>query len=335
VDWIETADLARKVVGALVLGRRVPLAVNLTPTYRCNLRCAYCGVAGKPVPELDTAGLLALLDQLPALGTRFVNVSGGEPLLRDDLGELIGRCRQGGMRVSVISNGTLVAARVEQIAQAHEIRLSLDGPREINDALRGEGVHDKVLEAIPICQERGLSVQLTAVIHQHNVGHLGYLLEIAERHGVGVAFQPADLRITRRQERLARAFPSPEPAAYQAAIRGLLDAKARGDRRILNSVPSLRHLARWPETPALTCLASRVLLHIEPDGRIFPCDMFPDYERHLVPVDGDLGRAFRGLRLPHRCANCLSGSHLELNLLGRLEPLALLETLRRITGSRE
>ena len=61
----------------------------LTVTRACNLRCAYCAVWDDPPPEMDTVSLLGLIDQVAAAGSERLSRGGGEPMLRDDVGQLV------------------------------------------------------------------------------------------------------------------------------------------------------------------------------------------------------------------------------------------------------
>ncbi len=316
-------------MGALVFRRRTPLIVGWNITYRCNLRCKYCGVCDIQSEELDTDKCFRIIDEMKSLGTRFISFSGGEPLLREDLGRLIDRCGQRDMRVSVNSNGALAVERFELIRKAGEIQFSFDGPKHINDALRGPGVHDGVIEAVARCRRDGLTVNLGVVISQLNLKHLDYVLDVAKEFQAGVNFQPMDRSLsTNCRQDIDSAF-SPDSNEYREAIEDLIRKKSAGNSRINASIDGLRHLQRWPDDEKLFCLASLLHCNVLPDGKIFFCDMFPHFQQYAEPAESGFAEAFKRLRPPGPCERCWSSGMVELNLLGSLKFSALIGMYNR------
>jgi len=99
----------------MVFKKRFPLAVGWNITYRCNLQCKYCGWWENRASELNTKDIIGLIKELAFLGTKFISFSGGEPLLREDLGDIIDFCKMKGIYVSINSNGTLVKEKIKNI----------------------------------------------------------------------------------------------------------------------------------------------------------------------------------------------------------------------------
>ena len=79
----------------------------------------------------------------------------------------------------------------------------------------------------------------------------------------------------------------------------------------------------------MNCLASLIFCAIEPDGKIFICDMFPEYQKYLLAIDGDFKQAFNKLKLPYACEQCWNSSMVEFNLMKGFNLSAALETWRR------
>ena len=88
---------AWKIAAARFGGRRVPLVVNLSLTHRCSLRCSYCAVWENPPDEMDTRTLLVLIDEVADAGCERLSLGGGEPMLRGDVGLLVGHARRRGL----------------------------------------------------------------------------------------------------------------------------------------------------------------------------------------------------------------------------------------------
>ncbi len=127
---------ARKIAKALVSTDH-PLLAHIIPMRRCNLACEYCNEYddfSKPVP-LET--MFQRLDQLAALGTSVVTISGGEPLLHPELDDIIRRIRKNGMVAGMITNGyLLVAERIQRLNRAglEWLQISIDNviPDEVS-----------------------------------------------------------------------------------------------------------------------------------------------------------------------------------------------------------
>jgi MoaA/NifB/PqqE/SkfB family radical SAM enzyme len=106
-----------------------PILAHIIPTRRCNLSCGYCNEydnVSKPVPAEE---MLRRIDQLAALGTTIITISGGEPLLHPDLDLLIRRIRGYGIIPTLITNGYLLTpARIRGFNRAglHNLQISID-----------------------------------------------------------------------------------------------------------------------------------------------------------------------------------------------------------------
>ncbi|VVB77023.1 Coenzyme PQQ synthesis protein E [uncultured archaeon] len=138
------------------------MRVNLEVTTRCNLRCGMCWWWGKnaecltdrartdPRNELGTKEIFAVIDRL-ANYKPSIYLSGGEPFIRKDMADIIEYISGKGMPVILTSNGTLMDERtLKRLSEIENlaINFSVDGPREVHDAIRGDGVFDKVTRSM-------------------------------------------------------------------------------------------------------------------------------------------------------------------------------------------
>lgn len=321
MTFLEQARMAVRVVAALASGRRLPLVVSWNITRKCDLNCTYCGLHGAGEPEASTAEVLCLVESLARLGARFVGFSGGEPLTRPDFPRVVAACKDRGMRVSIQTNGLSLRKRIASLPGLDEVRVSLDGVREVQEALRGPRSHDAANDAIRVCRERGIPVLATAVMTGPSLARLPEFLDLAARLGVAVLFQPMDARFVGSRAVSETLWPDPE--AFRAAVDLLIAHKERGSAVVANSLPGLRYLRGWPDPDPIPCRVSRLMCTVDADGRVFVCDMYPGYEHHLVRPDGDLGAVLRRLSLPGPCSRCITGAMADLNLAaaGRLDAL--------------
>ncbi len=318
----EGIRLASAFAAARLTGRRTPLVASLLVTQRCNLDCAYCGRAAADQVELPTAAWLSLIDQLADLGGRRVSITGGEPLMRADLGELLSHARTRGLSVSLNTNGHLVARRNDVVRLAHRVTISLDGPAAVHDGVRGAGSFDAVVAAADLVRANGQPLTFYTVLSRDNLDCLTGVLALAQRFQARAFFQPGT---TVGLDGCSPNPTAPEPAAYRAAIDRLLALKRDG-APVGNSAAALRYLRRWPDPAPIRCLGHLLFCRIEADGNLRICGR-DDLGRRLDAVALGLRAAIEQLPAPS-CDACWSAARVEFHLLAQLNPSAIASYLR-------
>ena len=193
-------------------------------TKQCNLYCEHCYAAAETEPapgELSTAEGKRFLDDLTEFGAPVVLFSGGEPLARSDLVELVDHASDAGLRPVLSTNGTLLTeerARKLRDAGLQYVGVSVDGLRERNDAFRGqEGAFDQALAGIEASQSVGLKTGLRYTITRHNADDLEAVVDLLADRGVdrfcfyhldyggrGADIQDVDLSPEQRREAVGR-----------------------------------------------------------------------------------------------------------------------------------
>jgi radical SAM protein with 4Fe4S-binding SPASM domain len=155
-------------------------------TKRCNLRCLHCyssSGADCGRNELTTAEAKRLLSQLAEANCPVVLFSGGEPLLRDDLPELLAEARRLGLRTVISSNGTLIDLKTAgKLAGAgvSYIGISIDGGEEFHDKFRqAKGCFIAALAGIENCKKAGIRTGLRFTITKANAGQVAAAFDIA------------------------------------------------------------------------------------------------------------------------------------------------------------
>lgn len=158
---------------------------------RCNLTCKHCYATSADSEfrnELDTTEALGVIDQLHEAGVRVLILSGGEPLLRDDIFQLADYARDKGFYVALSTNGTLIDEQnIERIVAADfdYVGISIDGLEAVHDEWRQlKGSFAASMHAIDLCRARGIRVGLRTTLTQHNYPQLPALLELMRAHDV-------------------------------------------------------------------------------------------------------------------------------------------------------
>jgi 12,18-didecarboxysiroheme deacetylase len=158
---------------------------------RCNLRCRHCysGSADRAYEgELGTAEGLALIDDLAGFGVPVILFSGGEPLLRPDILQLIAHAGRRGLRSVLSTNGTLItpelSLRLKDLALSY-VGISLDGLEPTHDRFRGSpGALRQALEGLRNCREAGLKVGLRFTISRGNAADIPGIFELLRRESI-------------------------------------------------------------------------------------------------------------------------------------------------------
>ncbi|MGH9166155.1 MAG: radical SAM protein, partial [Acidimicrobiales bacterium] len=166
----------------------------LYSNYHCNLACTYCLTASAPHVarrELDGERMVDLAGEAKELGFTALGVTGGEPFLRPDMPELLGRLAAV-LPVVCLSNGTLFTeARLDRLQAlaglGFHVQVSLDRPEpDTNDAMRGPDNFRKVVDAIPRLVARGIGVRVaTTVDGPMDEAEMARLCELHRGLGVG------------------------------------------------------------------------------------------------------------------------------------------------------
>jgi len=89
------------------------------------------------------------------------------------------------------SNGALVKEKISDLRHLDMLTLSLEGPEEIHDAIRGHGSFSEVREALRVAREHGIKAGLATVLTAANIDAIDYLLDTARQEGCRIMFQPA------------------------------------------------------------------------------------------------------------------------------------------------
>lgn len=316
-----------KIIKAFYFKKKFPLAVTWNITYRCNLQCQYCNTWRKNIEELPTTSVLSMIKQLVASGTQYIDFSGGEPLVREDLKEIIQFCHKHKITTGIKTNGTLLSQNIDRVKDADKIQISLDGPEPIQDQIRGKGVYQNVIAGIETCKANNLDIGITTVISKYNVSKLTEILKFAAFYKLPINFQPVNQNLSGgNQTDISPYFP--DESEFKNAIHYLLEEKKKGNTFIQNSNAALNHLLNWPQLHEQKCYANHIFCMIEPNGKIFVCDIFPEYSKYLISAENHFQEAFSELKLPHPCPGCWVNTFININLLGNGHFKAIPEILK-------
>ena len=170
----------------------VPLVMSWNVTRECNLKCSHCYINAaekKLENELTTQEGKQLIDQICQVSSPLLILSGGEPLLRPDIYELINYGSKKGLKMGLGSNGSLIdqeAARKLKDAGIATVSISLDShiPEQHDDFRGVEGSWDKAVQAIKALRKNNVLVQVNTTLTQQNYSQIDDIMSFAENIGV-------------------------------------------------------------------------------------------------------------------------------------------------------
>jgi heme b synthase len=160
-------------------------------TRKCNLNCVHCRAGSErgPYPgELDTAKCIDILDQIRSVGTPIIILTGGEPLLREDIFELAAYGTRAGLRMVMATNGSLLSPDIIERMKSSgimRVSVSIDGADEHqHDRFRMvDGAFRRSMEGIRLLKDAGVEFQINTTVTQHNVENIKDILDMSVRLG--------------------------------------------------------------------------------------------------------------------------------------------------------
>jgi len=160
-------------------------------TKGCNLRCIHCRASATELSDpsdLSTEAARDIIDQIAAVSTPILVLSGGEPLYRSDVFQLARYGTDKGLRVALATNGTLVTKHVARMivdSGVQRVAISLDGANAVtHDTFRGiPGAFEAAIAGFRNLKNLGMSVQINTTIARHNADQLPQVLELAKSLG--------------------------------------------------------------------------------------------------------------------------------------------------------
>ncbi|MET0146305.1 MAG: mycofactocin radical SAM maturase [Ilumatobacteraceae bacterium] len=296
-------------------GLDAPICLTWELTYACNLACVHClSSSGRRDPrELSTDEAKAVLDELQRLQVFYINIGGGEPMIRKDFFELVTYAVDHGIGVKFSTNGTYLdadAARRLAAMDYMDVQISLDGATAaINDPVRGTGSYDTARRAMDNLAAADFGpFKVSVVVTRHNVDQLDDFKALVDSYG-------AQLRVTRLRPsgRGADSWPELHPTNDQQfqIYQWLL---AKGESVLTGD--SFFHLNALGEPlPGLNmCGAGRVVCLIDPIGDVYACPfvIHDEFRAGSVRDEGAFTRIWReselflSLREPQSAGACAS-----------------------------
>jgi MoaA/NifB/PqqE/SkfB family radical SAM enzyme len=283
---------------------------------RCNLSCRFCEYWRHPGREMSTPEILRMLDEAQNFGIGVYNAWTVEPLLREDLPEILRHAKDLGLTTSLITNGLLLRQRAKELPDLDLLSVSVDGIKSYKE-LRGIDLQS-VLEGIRAAQQAGHEILMNCVISGKNVGELEDLVHLAQSLGCWISFEPMHESFG-IEEKVWGSLRIQDIPAYEEALERLIELKREG-APIINSVTYLKMIMDLE--PRFNCHAGDIILHVAADGTIENCRV---HREPLGNVAEGLAKVWqssqdRRKEIVQGCEGCLFFGYVENSLLYEFVP---------------
>lgn len=305
-----------------ILGQKTPLNVMYSVTDRCLSNCGYCNIPARKKKELTTSQVFNLVDQISLAGCQRLGLWGGEPLVRDDIGEIVDYAKKKGLFVTLDSNGYLIPGKLNELRNLDHLILAFDGPEQAHDLNREPGSFQKVMAAIEAVSGK-MPLWTITVLTKHNLDKIDFILDKAREYGFLATFQ-----LLHHNSILGRNHDLflPDNVSCGKAVEKLIAEKKKG-APIASSLKYLYHILRWgdyknPVSPkeinSLKCQAGRLYCNIDTDGFVYPCSLLVDKMGSLNFLETGFKKAFESLEQDF-CKGCMASCFTEYNYLYSLD----------------
>ena len=315
----------------------VPIFASLSVTQRCNSKCLICrfgdtALSAPPENELSFEEFKRVIDDLKDLGTEVVGITGGEPLLRGDLFDIIGYIKRKKMGAHLSTNGNLLDERnITRLLESKVdwVNISVDGvSAKSHESVRGtvsfDGLRKSIAQFLQLRSALGsrTKLNLVMVINSVNLAEVTDMVAFAKSQGVdGIGFMPFHaLSLTGAAVDKLRVADIP---GAETIMRKLIALKST--EPLIDNTSDYLELFMGSfrgEPSPVKCYAMLSAIAIDTYGNVYPC--FPRLQvgEKFGNVRGNSLKKLAGsaefseaCRDVKNCRNCYWNCHTELNLL--------------------
>ena len=255
-----------RIAGNIMLSKvnlkKSPLFVELRVTNKCNLRCSYCNCPNRSIKEMTTQEIIKLINEIEK-DCIYIHISGGEALLRKDIEKIINHINsKDGIFVSIATNGYFIKENFEVIKSVNKVILSLDGPENFHNKIRGKYSFNKVMDSIKLLHKHKINFCTNTTVTHQSVDEIKYILDLSKKYKFTPYFEPC----------LQHGVASPNVCEYLPVKDNFLKIiNLLKNANIGNSKYSLDIIKDWPYFGKMKCYAGKSFFLIDTDGRVYPC----------------------------------------------------------------
>lgn len=312
-----------------------PFFISHVITSRCFAKCPTCLWRGQSIEQYDTTKIIKFYQQARNLGFVSTTIWGGEPLLREDLFEILGECKKLGMIVGIITNGYLLPQYYELLSKYLDFLIvSIDIPDEKHDQLRGvPGMFNNLLFGLK--QIRGinpyLKVFINSVVSELNYKYVRKLIDFAEDLSLSITFESVNqgpVEFPRQEGKTVvdlRLSPEKEREVFN------LIYQLKKKHSSINNSRSYLKLFKGGEVRYI-CHAPEISIRVYPDGSVVNCQdrtrpIGNVFEENLVDIIFS-PQMKRLQKKAHSCSQCVDSGVIESSLFWNINFEVMANSMR-------
>ncbi len=306
-------------------GKKISLSTTFALTFVCNFECAHCGADidnSKANQDIQTNKILSLIEEMNKHGMLRVGLTGGEPLVRKGIDEIINKSVENNLMISLTTNGWFVKRYVKELKKVNLLNISLDGTEETHDFIRKKkGSFAKVIEAIKIAKENKIPVLVNTCIMSANIENIPEISKLVKELDVNWTLDAyvdnTNIKEWQKGTNLSR--PSNE------LFKKVVEEIKKDNKNIVNSDDYLDMVTKKKAAPK-NCFAGIGYSVISPTGELYPC--FPaQFDPEFKGMDlkkMSFDEAFEKMPLYRTgCSTCDAICHMEVNNLYSFKPSSI------------
>ncbi len=287
---------------------KVPLFCGHKLTYNCNLRCKMCPFWKRSSQDVSIDREKAILQRIYYSGVCGIAFEGGEPLLRADLAEILAFSRSLPLHTSIVTNGTLLESRIEEIAPFIDgvVYVSLDGLEKTHDAIRGvNGCFKRAIRGITASREK-VPVTINTTIMAENIHEIEDIVKLAKELGVRIS-------VAVSHEYCSAKAPAPTTVEIATIAKKLIEMRKNG-YPLVHSTSYLKVLSKeknWKCKPW-------ALINVSPEGKlVLPCYVRNEYAANFSVFENSIKTSIAGFNWKEiqNCQNCTLHCYVEPSLV--------------------
>lgn len=339
--------------------RTAPLEVGWDVTYRCNAKCTYCTNWTSDYPIMPLDKVETLIRRVARMGTFQMSLSGGEPLTRKDIVEIVAMVKRYGMRCSAVSNGSLGREELYRglmEAGLNSLAFSLDGAtKESHERFRHGTNFEKLIKSIETCvrlkKEHGYATRISTntVLTNSNVEEIPKIAALVRSLGLkDFKFQPVwkqhfvDEHLKHSQGddfNDVYGFTKENEGLLERAVTLIREAGASNHPDFTDRIADF--YMGTERARSIPCYAMRAFIFIDADGNIFPCGKVHEKLGNILEDGWDdpakmfdkpeNAKLMRDLTA-QKCGGCAAVAYMERNML--LESIKNPKKLAKIVAER-
>lgn len=312
-SW-KTVFILLDTAGIKVKMSKPQLTIDWHITQRCNLKCKQCYAAGEQFKgEVGTQRTGRIIDKILNLKNDLnlrVTLTGGEPLLRDDIFDIASAFSENDIPISLTTNGTLVQKNIDRIISSGmtKIQVSIDGMRRVHDYLRGFNSFDSAIQALRLLNREDLLPSVMTTVNSYNFKQVPEIIDLVRSLNIPLLCMQRFIPTSRGADFKNLSL---KPNSCRDLLEYIISKKEELKDEICIVTPDpLKVLIERQE--ATGCPIGNNILALTPNGDMLPCCKLPISLGNILSQDfheawnSEIMDTFRGgHNLKGKCLHCV------------------------------